>query len=255
MAFDPSGQVTGAMATDAEDVDGDGRLDLLVTNFNSQGTFLHTNAGRACGSWTAATPSASRCPRSRAAASGPASSTTTTTATPTSSSPPATRSRRSRRSGRRSATPSRRSSSRTTARRFTNVAADRGEALRASHVGRGVAVGDYDNDGDPDVLLLCVGEPPRLLRNDGGNRRHWLGVRARRHAQRPRRDRRARGGDRRGPDPGAGPRGRRQLPHRVRPAPAVRPGRGDARRRGRGALAERPRRPLPRTAASIATSP
>jgi hypothetical protein len=27
------------------------------------------------------------------------------------------------------------------------------------------------------VLLLCVGEPPRLLRNDGGNRNHWIGVR------------------------------------------------------------------------------
>jgi hypothetical protein len=44
-------------------------------------------------------------------------------------------------------------------------------------VGRGLAVGDYDNDGDPDVLLLTVGEPPRLLRNDGGNRNRWLGVR------------------------------------------------------------------------------
>jgi hypothetical protein len=61
--------------------------------------------------------------------------------------------------------------------RFTNVAPRRGEALRVPHVGRGVAVADYDDDGDPDVLLLCVGEPPRLLRNDGGNRNHWLGVR------------------------------------------------------------------------------
>jgi hypothetical protein len=26
-------------------------------------------------------------------------------------------------------------------------------------------------------LLLCVGEPPRLLRNDGGNRNRWIGVR------------------------------------------------------------------------------
>ena len=26
------------------------------------------------------------------------------------------------------------------------------------------------------ILLLCAGEAPRLLRNDGGNRRHWLGV-------------------------------------------------------------------------------
>jgi len=43
--------------------------------------------------------------------------------------------------------------------------------------GRGLAVGDIDNDGDLDVLLLGVGEPPRLLRNDGGNRNHWLGVR------------------------------------------------------------------------------
>ncbi len=41
----PSGNATGAMSADAEDVDGDGRLDLLVTNFNHQGTFLHSNAG------------------------------------------------------------------------------------------------------------------------------------------------------------------------------------------------------------------
>ena len=45
VAFDPSGRVTGAMGTDAEDVDGDGRLDLLVTNFNHYGTFLHANTG------------------------------------------------------------------------------------------------------------------------------------------------------------------------------------------------------------------
>ena len=57
------------------------------------------------------------------------------------------------------------------------MAAQRGEALRVSHVGRGVAVGDYDDDGDPDVLLICVGEPARLLRNDSGKRNRWLGVR------------------------------------------------------------------------------
>jgi hypothetical protein len=61
--------------------------------------------------------------------------------------------------------------------RFTNVAPQRGEAMRSAHVGRGVAVGDYDNDGDPDVLMLCVGEPPRLLRNDGGSANRWLGLR------------------------------------------------------------------------------
>ena len=38
-------------------------------------------------------------------------------------------------------------------------------------------MGDIDNDGDLDVLVMGVGEPARLLRNDGGNRNHWLGVR------------------------------------------------------------------------------
>jgi hypothetical protein len=60
---------------------------------------------------------------------------------------------------------------------FREVAKDRGDVLRTNCSGRGLATGDYDNDGDVDVLLLCVGQPPRLLRNDGGNRRSWLGVR------------------------------------------------------------------------------
>jgi len=59
---------------------------------------------------------------------------------------------------------------------FREVAAQRGEPLRRRYPGRGLAVGDYDNDGDPDLLLMSVGEKPVLLRNDGGNRRHWLGI-------------------------------------------------------------------------------
>ncbi len=59
---------------------------------------------------------------------------------------------------------------------FREVAAERGEPLRRRYPGRGLAVGDYDNDGDPDLLLMSVGEKPVLLRNDGGNRRHWLGI-------------------------------------------------------------------------------
>ena len=55
------------------------------------------------------------------------------------------------------------------------MAKDRGSALAKAYVGRGLATGDYDNDGDTDVLLLCVGEPPRLLRNDGGHRGSWIG--------------------------------------------------------------------------------
>lgn len=59
---------------------------------------------------------------------------------------------------------------------FREAAAEHGEALKRLHVGRGLAVGDFDNDGDSDLLLINSGEPPVLLRNDGGNRNHWLGI-------------------------------------------------------------------------------
>ena len=39
---------------------------------------------------------------------------------------------------------------------------------------RGVAFGDYDNDGDVDILVTNIDAPPTLLRNDGDNRNSWL---------------------------------------------------------------------------------
>jgi len=59
---------------------------------------------------------------------------------------------------------------------FREVAAEHGAPLKRFYPGRGLAVGDFDNDGDSDLLLINVGEPPVLLRNDGGNRNHWLGI-------------------------------------------------------------------------------
>jgi hypothetical protein len=52
-----------------------------------------------------------------------------------------------------------------------------GEALQKPVVGRGAAYGDFDNDGDLDLLLTANNGPARLLRNDGGNRSHYLKVR------------------------------------------------------------------------------
>ena len=41
-------------------------------------------------------------------------------------------------------------------------------------VTRGLSVGDYDNDGDPDVLMLSQTGPLQLYRNDGGSTNHWI---------------------------------------------------------------------------------
>jgi len=51
-----------------------------------------------------------------------------------------------------------------------------GAVFTRDYSARGLAVGDIDNDGDLDVLLSNNGEPPLLLRNEGGNRNNWLGL-------------------------------------------------------------------------------
>jgi hypothetical protein len=59
---------------------------------------------------------------------------------------------------------------------FRNVAGTLGEVMKRRYAGRGLALGDYDNDGDSDFLLVNCGQPPVLIRNDGGNRNHWIGL-------------------------------------------------------------------------------
>lgn len=49
--------------------------------------------------------------------------------------------------------------------------------VKKEYVGRGAAFGDYDNDGDVDILATNLNGPAVLLRNEGGNRGHWLTVR------------------------------------------------------------------------------
>ena len=61
---------------------------------------------------------------------------------------------------------------------FTDVSETVGLRKFSSHgVGRGVAVGDYDADGDLDIFIVNSGGKPMLLRNDGGNRQKWLQIR------------------------------------------------------------------------------
>ncbi len=63
--------------------------------------------------------------------------------------------------------------------KFKDVSAESGPAFRVKHVGRGAAIGDFDNDGDLDIAIADCGGPPLLFRNEGGNRNHWLAIRAR----------------------------------------------------------------------------
>ena len=63
-----------------------------------------------------------------------------------------------------------------TGRAFRNVSAQSGAVFARDFSGRGMAVGDYDNDGDLDVLISNNGEAPLLLRNEGGNRNNWIGL-------------------------------------------------------------------------------
>jgi hypothetical protein len=64
---------------------------------------------------------------------------------------------------------------------FVDVAARSGDYFRQKYVGRGATWGDYDNDGDLDLLIANLNDSPRLLRNDGGNRNGWLTVAAMLH--------------------------------------------------------------------------
>jgi hypothetical protein len=64
---------------------------------------------------------------------------------------------------------------------FEDATALAGPALTSPEVSRAAAFGDYDGDGDVDVLVANNGGPARLLRNDApGAGRHWLTVALRR---------------------------------------------------------------------------
>jgi hypothetical protein len=174
-ALDPNGAVRGGMGVDAEDLDGDGYQDLFVTNFSQQtNAFWHNNGDGtfdettyALGLGKVSLPLSGFGTRFFDYNDDGLTDLFVLNGHPfepiqkifpetTYAEPPFL--------------------FENTGRGFREVAAEHGAALKKSYLGRGLAVGDVDNDGDADLLLLNAGEPPVLLKNEGGNRNHWLGI-------------------------------------------------------------------------------
>jgi len=59
---------------------------------------------------------------------------------------------------------------------FADISAAGGSGLTTPRSSRGAAFGDFDNDGDVDVLVMNMNEPPSLLRNDSARTNHWIGI-------------------------------------------------------------------------------
>jgi hypothetical protein len=59
---------------------------------------------------------------------------------------------------------------------FAEVSNSAGAAFKTATVTRGIAVGDFDNNGTPDVLCNDSGSAVRLLKNEPRHKRHWLGL-------------------------------------------------------------------------------
>ncbi len=61
--------------------------------------------------------------------------------------------------------------------KFEELIEEAGPGVAARHASRGAALGDYDNDGDLDILIVNLNEPPSLLRNDSaGTANHAIQV-------------------------------------------------------------------------------
>jgi enediyne biosynthesis protein E4 len=66
---------------------------------------------------------------------------------------------------------------RNTGNAFANVSEESGPVFSKSFAGRGLAIGDFNNDGAVDVLITNNDSAPILLKNNIGKQNHWLGIR------------------------------------------------------------------------------
>jgi hypothetical protein len=60
--------------------------------------------------------------------------------------------------------------------KFVDITRHAGDYFRHTHLGRGLAVGDLDNDGRPDLVISHLNDPVVLLRSKADVEHHWLGI-------------------------------------------------------------------------------
>jgi hypothetical protein len=173
-AYDERGQMQSGMGVDAEDVDGDGRPELFVTNFASEYNTLYQNLGG--GSFMDVTPFSGMAADTRPwvgwgtaladfdndgwvdnfVANGHVDDNREQLGEPTAYAAPPLLFLSLK------------------GKRFRLATRGAGPYFDGRHVGRGAAFGDLDNDGDIDVVVSHKDGSPALLRNDTRTNNHWV---------------------------------------------------------------------------------
>ena len=172
-AFDEKGAAQSGMGVDAEDVDGDGLPELFVTNFANEYNTLYLNLN---GQFTDSTPlfglAADTTPfvgwgtalvdfdndgwPDNFVTNGHVDDNRRLLGEPVDyEEPPLLFANKG-------------------GKRFKLATRDAGPYFDGTHVGRGAAFGDLDDDGDTDVVVSHKDGPPAILRNDSKDRGHWI---------------------------------------------------------------------------------